>query len=236
MTRKDRLPDLRAGVPALEPDPVLLDQLTALSRTSARPARRAGGRIAVVTVGAVAIGSVSWLAGAVPGTQSPLEPATRHTPAPSATSSTGAAASGSATPDVPVPTAGASGAGRLPRAIDPSDGTVAGPGASGAASASAQPGRPNPGRGDGGGNGHGKGKAQGHLKPHRVGPTTGAEKSAERSRRGENPGAATSTQKRTREARGAKAEAKTPPPGQTGRGTTVTGQSGIPRNGAGTGP
>lgn len=230
MTSKDRLPGLRASVPALEPDPVLLAQLTALSSASARPARRAGGRIAVVTVGAVAIGSVSWLAGAVPGTRSPLEPATRNSPAPSVSSSTGAAASsGSATPDAPVPTAGASGAGSVPSAIDPTDVAPTEPGAAGATSAGSQPANDGPGRGDGDGNGHGQGKALGHLNPQHGGPGTGAEKSAEKSQRGVKPG---TTKKTTRKTKATKKTA----PQQNDRVPADQGQGETLGDGAGTGP
>lgn len=77
---------LRADVPALEPDPVLLAQLVQLSTTAAQPAasRRAhGARAMLVAAGAAGIVSgTAWLAGALPGTASPWHPAHHDRPTP----------------------------------------------------------------------------------------------------------------------------------------------------------
>lgn len=102
---------LRADLPALEPDPVLLAQLVQLSTVGAPvPAARTahGARVAFVSAGAAAIvGGTAWLAGALPGTVSPLPPFRHHHPLPSQHSSQPALRNTS-TPTAPG-TAGSSG-------------------------------------------------------------------------------------------------------------------------------
>lgn len=98
----DDLPELRANVPALEPDAVLLGQLVELSAAStaavtARPKLRP---VRALTVGAAALGLVaatSWIAGALPGVPSPLVPGPDPTTPPTAP------ATPNRTSDVPVP-------------------------------------------------------------------------------------------------------------------------------------
>ena len=69
---------LRADVPVLEPDPVLLAQLVQLSVAAGPgvPVRRSPGVLAVVAAAgaAVILSGTAWLAGALPGTVSPLHP------------------------------------------------------------------------------------------------------------------------------------------------------------------
>lgn len=84
----DDLPELRATIPALEPDPVLLGQLVELSAASTAASARPPLRpVRALVAGAAALGLVgatSWIAGALPGVPSPLEP--HPTPAPVPTS------------------------------------------------------------------------------------------------------------------------------------------------------
>jgi hypothetical protein len=110
----DDLPELRAPVPALEPDPVLLDQLVELSAAStAAPAGRSPLRpVRALAMGAAALGLVaatSWIAGALPGVPSPIAPK----PAPPPAHTTPAAPSRTSDPHAtgaPLgPTSGASG-------------------------------------------------------------------------------------------------------------------------------
>ncbi|MDH2415053.1 hypothetical protein [Nocardioides sp. CER19] len=110
----DELPELRATVPALEPDPVLLAQLVELSAASAAAsARRSPLRpVRVLAMGAAALGLVaatSWIAGALPGVPSPIAP----NPAPPPAHTTPAAPSRTSDPHAPGadlgPTSGASG-------------------------------------------------------------------------------------------------------------------------------
>ena len=97
----DDLPELRATVPALEPDPVLLGQLVELSAASTAAAGRTSLRpVRALSVGAAALGLVaatSWIAGALPGVPSPIAPERAPGPAPSAP------ATPSRTSDVRVP-------------------------------------------------------------------------------------------------------------------------------------
>ena len=77
------LPDLRIDVPALEPDPVLLEQLSQLSRASVAPARPEPGALGRGRGDVVVVAGFSWLTGTLPGVASPFhrEPA-HHQPAP----------------------------------------------------------------------------------------------------------------------------------------------------------
>src|SRR3954471_14012954 len=90
MAPMDELPELRAAVPALEPDPVLLGRLVELSAAGAAADTAARARLrparALIT-GAAALGLVaatSWVAGGLPGGPSPIEPNEAPTPAPTA--------------------------------------------------------------------------------------------------------------------------------------------------------
>jgi hypothetical protein len=85
----DDLPELRAHVPALEPDDVLLGQLVELSAasTAAASARRKLRPVRALTTGAAALGLVAattWIAGALPGVPSPIAPHPARNPAPTA--------------------------------------------------------------------------------------------------------------------------------------------------------
>jgi len=78
------LPELKVAIPELEPDPVLLEQLSQLSAASWAP--QAGGgpvRSLVATGTVVVVGGLSWLTGTLPGVASPFhhDPAPRHAPA-----------------------------------------------------------------------------------------------------------------------------------------------------------
>ena len=78
---------LRAEIPALEPDPVLLAQLVQLSTAAAQraaPRRAHGARAVLIAAGAAGIVSgTAWLAGALPGTASPWHPPHHSHPVPS---------------------------------------------------------------------------------------------------------------------------------------------------------
>jgi hypothetical protein len=89
------LQDLRIDVPQLEPDPVLLAQLSQLSAASAPHRREGPARAAVATISVLVLACFAWLTGAVPGVASPFNgvrdprPAPQH--APSATPAPGPA-------------------------------------------------------------------------------------------------------------------------------------------------
>ncbi|MDX6372191.1 MAG: hypothetical protein QOD98_1179, partial [Nocardioidaceae bacterium] len=75
------LPDLRINAPRLEPDPVLLEQLSQLSRASARsagPGRAARSLLSAATV--LVVAGVSWLTGTMPGIASPFDRQPAHQP------------------------------------------------------------------------------------------------------------------------------------------------------------
>jgi hypothetical protein len=75
------LPDLRINAPRLEPDPVLLEQLSQLSRAAAPP--RAPGHAARSLLSAatvLVVAGLSWLTGTLPGVASPFSPG--HHPSP----------------------------------------------------------------------------------------------------------------------------------------------------------
>lgn len=122
MTRPDWIETLRAEVRPVDPDPVLLAQLTQLSSGSttpaARPGRSAGARLAIVLGGAIAVGATSWAAGALPGTDSPFSPEERVTQQPTDPTPGGEEAPSSDTPTSPAggrePTAPAGGESSTP--------------------------------------------------------------------------------------------------------------------------
>jgi len=101
------LQDLRIEVPQLEPDPVLLAQLSQLSAASAPHRREGPARAAVATISVLVLACFAWLTGAVPGVASPFNgvrdprPAPQHTPsatpAPGLTSEAGVALTSEAT-------------------------------------------------------------------------------------------------------------------------------------------
>ena len=65
--------DLKVDIPALEPDPVLLAQLSQLSATSV-PSRREGPvRLLVAAVTVLVLAFFSWVTGALPGVASPFD-------------------------------------------------------------------------------------------------------------------------------------------------------------------
>ncbi len=89
MTNRNRTGRLRVDVPTLEPDPALLERLVMASASSTparRPARPAGIRLLVAAASVAMIGATTWVAGAIPGTESPLGPAMQPTHGPSAPS------------------------------------------------------------------------------------------------------------------------------------------------------
>ncbi|GAA1971916.1 hypothetical protein GCM10009798_36220 [Nocardioides panacihumi] len=100
-------PELRADIPALEPDAVLLGQLVELSTasTAAATVRRTLRPVRALATGVAALGLVgatTWIAGALPGVPSPIAPG--HTPRHAPT----APATPSRTGDAHVPSAAAS--------------------------------------------------------------------------------------------------------------------------------
>ncbi len=75
------LPDLRINAPLLEPDPVLLEQLSQLSRVSApatAPGRASRSLMSAATV--LVVAAVSWLTGTLPGVASPFDRQPAHQP------------------------------------------------------------------------------------------------------------------------------------------------------------
>lgn len=122
MTRPDWIETMRAEVRPVDPDPVLLAQLTQLSSGSttpaARPGRSAGARLAIVLGGAIAVGATSWAAGALPGTDSPFGPEERVTQQPTDPTPGDEEAPSSETPTSPAgsrePTAPAGGESSAP--------------------------------------------------------------------------------------------------------------------------
>ena len=75
------LPDLRINAPRLEPDPVLLAQLSQLSRVSAPPsAPSRAGRSLLSAATVLVVAGVSWLTGTLPGVASPFDRQPAHQP------------------------------------------------------------------------------------------------------------------------------------------------------------
>jgi hypothetical protein len=170
----DEFPELRADIPAREPDAVLLGQLVELSAasTAAAAARSPLRPARALATGAAALGLVAattWIAGALPGVPSPISPhpTPSHAPTKPAPSHSGDARVPGA--DV-APTSGAS----LPQSEASG---VASPGSS---PSWTPPGKPStPPAGEGGravGHGAGKhpdpGKHLGQHKPGRSEPGT----------------------------------------------------------------
>jgi hypothetical protein len=76
------LTELKIDIPELEPDPVLLAQLSQLSAASV-PVRREGPvRLLVAAVTVLVLAFFSWLTGALPGVASPFDGARDHQSAP----------------------------------------------------------------------------------------------------------------------------------------------------------
>ena len=93
--------DLRIDIPELDPDPVLLAQLSQLSAASVPPRREGPVRFLVAAVTVLVLTSFSWLTGALPGVASPFDGIRDHHPAPQqapATSPAPASESSGATP------------------------------------------------------------------------------------------------------------------------------------------
>lgn len=82
MTSKHPVQGLRVDVPTREPGEVLLHQLTQLSTASTRSERRVYPKVLAAAASVAALAATTWLAGAVPGTTSPLVP-THHRQGPS---------------------------------------------------------------------------------------------------------------------------------------------------------
>jgi hypothetical protein len=78
------LQELRIDAPELEPDPVLLAQLSQLSAASVPHRREGPARVLVATVTVVVLAFFSWLTGAVPGVASPFDGVRDSRPAPHA--------------------------------------------------------------------------------------------------------------------------------------------------------
>jgi hypothetical protein len=77
------LPDLRIDPPQLEPDDVLLQQLSQLSRASVAQRGQGQARSFVAGVTVVVVAGFSWLTGTLPGVASPFDrPPAHHRPAP----------------------------------------------------------------------------------------------------------------------------------------------------------
>jgi hypothetical protein len=75
------LPDLRINAPRLEPDPVLLEQLSQLSSASApRVATGPTARSLISAATVVIVAGLSWLTGTLPGVASPFDREPAHQP------------------------------------------------------------------------------------------------------------------------------------------------------------
>ena len=80
------LPDLKVDIPELEPDQVLLEQLSQLSAESVASPVSGPARTFVAAVTVVVVGGFSWLTGTLPGVASPfhrdsVDRAPQHGPA-----------------------------------------------------------------------------------------------------------------------------------------------------------
>jgi hypothetical protein len=76
------LTDLKIDIPELEPDPVLLAQLSQLSAASLPPRREGPVRLLVAAVTVLVLAFFSWLTGALPGVASPFDGVRNHHSAP----------------------------------------------------------------------------------------------------------------------------------------------------------
>jgi hypothetical protein len=75
------LPDLRINAPCLEPDPVLLEQLSQLSRVSTpRGGHSRATRSLTSAATVLVVAGVSWLTGTLPGVASPFDRQPAHQP------------------------------------------------------------------------------------------------------------------------------------------------------------
>ncbi|HEX5090565.1 MAG TPA: hypothetical protein VFV89_22340 [Nocardioides sp.] len=99
------LQDLRIDVPELEPDPVLLAQLSQLSAAAVARPKDGPARALVAGVTVLILACFAWLTGAVPGVASPFDGvrdprpaphAPRTTPTPEQVAEAGASATGEA--------------------------------------------------------------------------------------------------------------------------------------------
>lgn len=143
MNRPDWIETLRADLRPVDPDPVLLAQLTQLSARSTapapRPGRSVGARLAMVLGGTIAVGATSWAAGALPGTESPFGPDERITHQPTDPKPRGTRAP---SPDAPASPAGEPTSPAGDGEAGPGSGTPALPGSSGPPGTSRAPGDP----------------------------------------------------------------------------------------------
>lgn len=179
MTSRHRIEGLRVDVPTREPDAVLLEQLHQLSTASVRGERRAYPKVLAAFASVAALAATTWLAGAVPGTTSPLVPPHHRQDLSRTVSPSPSPAPSGSSPDA-VPTAGvAPGSGVVPRTTPGPDGsssTTPGRSASARPTPSSRPQTSNgPRRPHGTPPGqtstHGKRPATAHPKPH---PGTGS--------------------------------------------------------------
>lgn len=136
MTSKFDREQLRVAPPTLEPDPVLLGRLAALSAASTPvppTARTTAVRLLAVAASVAVIGATTWVAGALPGVDSPVSPAeqptygpaTPGTEAPETPHSDASTASGSPTsPGLPDATSSTEPFGGQPSDTDRDDDTA----------------------------------------------------------------------------------------------------------------
>jgi hypothetical protein len=97
------LTDLKIDIPQLEPDPVLLAQLSQLSAASVPPRREGPVRFLVAAVTVLVLASFSWLTGALPGVASPFDGARDQHPAPQQAPATPPAPTSESADAVPQP-------------------------------------------------------------------------------------------------------------------------------------
>jgi len=97
------LTDLKIDIPQLEPDPVLLAQLSQLSAASVPPRREGPVRFLVAAVTVLVLTSFSWLTGALPGVASPFDGSRDHHPAPQHAPATSPAPTSESTDAQPQP-------------------------------------------------------------------------------------------------------------------------------------
>jgi hypothetical protein len=97
------LTDLKLDIPVLDPDPVLLAQLSQLSVTSVPPRREGPVRFLVAAVTVLVLTFFSWLTGALPGVASPFDGVRDHDPAPQHAPATSPAPTSEGTDAMPEP-------------------------------------------------------------------------------------------------------------------------------------